>query len=163
WADGIADPRAVARELVRRATERGVEVREHEDASRLDGDVFVIAAGPWSGEVGRALGLELPIRPLCRQLLATAASAGLPPGLRRRSSASSRAPTSRPTGSSASTAMPSFLKSSSSESHAGGAFRLPMRALLTVTLTRGWRVVQAPPRVGKYARVPSRAATRTGG
>jgi len=81
WADGIADPPAVARELVRRATERGVEVREHEDASRLDGDVFVIAAGPWSGEVGRALGVELPIRPLCRQLLATAPIAGLPPDL----------------------------------------------------------------------------------
>ena len=81
WADGIADPPAVARELVRRATERGVEVREHEDASKLDGDVFVIAAGPWSGEVGRVLGVELPIRPLCRQLLATAPIAGLPPDL----------------------------------------------------------------------------------
>jgi sarcosine oxidase subunit beta len=81
WSDGIADPPAVARELVRRAAERGVEVREREDALKLDGDEFVIAAGPWSGEVGRALGVELPIRPLCRQLLATAPIVGLPADL----------------------------------------------------------------------------------
>lgn len=81
WSDGIADPPAVARELVRRAAERGVEVREREDATQLDGNVFVIAAGPWSGEVGRALGVELPIRPLCRQLLATEPIVGLPADL----------------------------------------------------------------------------------
>jgi sarcosine oxidase subunit beta len=77
WSDGVADPPAVARELVRRAALRGVEVREGEDASRLDAEVFVIAAGPWSAELGRALGVDLPIRPLCRQLLATAPIAGL--------------------------------------------------------------------------------------
>jgi sarcosine oxidase, subunit beta len=81
WSDGIADPPTVARELVRRAVQRGVEVREREDASQLDGDAFVIAAGPWSGEVGQALGVDLPIRPLCRQLLATAPIAGLPADL----------------------------------------------------------------------------------
>ena len=81
WSDGIADPPAVARELVRRAADRGVAVREREDATQLDGDVFVIAAGPWSGEVGTALGVELPIRPLCRQLLATEPIAGLPADL----------------------------------------------------------------------------------
>src|SRR5262249_58694224 len=56
-------------------------VREGEDASRVDAQVFVIAAGPWSAELGRALGVELPIKPLCRQLLATAPIAGLPPDL----------------------------------------------------------------------------------
>jgi glycine/D-amino acid oxidase-like deaminating enzyme len=81
WSDGVADPPAVARELVTRAVERGVEVREGEDASELDGDAFVIAAGPWSAELGRALGVDLPIRPLCRQLLATAPMAGLPADL----------------------------------------------------------------------------------
>jgi glycine/D-amino acid oxidase-like deaminating enzyme len=81
WSDGVADPPAVARELVTRATERGVELREGKDASELDGDVFVIAAGPWSAELGRALGVDLPIRPLCRQLLATAPLAGLPADL----------------------------------------------------------------------------------
>jgi sarcosine oxidase, subunit beta len=77
WSDGLADPPAVARELVRRAASRGVEVREREDASQLHADVFVIAAGPWSAELGAARGVELPIRPLCRQLLATAPIAGL--------------------------------------------------------------------------------------
>ena len=77
WSDGVADPPAVAREVVRRAVEGGVEVREREDATQLDGEVFVIAAGPWSAEVARALGVELPIRPLCRQLLATEPIAGL--------------------------------------------------------------------------------------
>ena len=75
--DGVADPPAVARELVRRAAERGVEVREGQDAAELDADVFVIAAGPWSGELGRRFGVELPIRPLCRQLLETMPIAGL--------------------------------------------------------------------------------------
>ncbi len=69
--DGVADPPAVTRELVRRSLKLGVEVREHIDAETVPGDVFVIACGPWSAEVGAARGLELPVRPLCRQLLAT--------------------------------------------------------------------------------------------
>jgi sarcosine oxidase subunit beta len=81
WEDGVADPSAVARELVRRAAERGVEVRQRTEATELDADVFVVAAGPWSGELGRRLGVELPIRPLCRQLLATGPIAGLPADL----------------------------------------------------------------------------------
>src|SRR5439155_19201160 len=81
WQDGVADPPAVARELVRRAAAGGVEVREGEDATKLDADVFVIAAGPWSAQLARRLGVELPIRPLCRQLLETQSIAGLPPDL----------------------------------------------------------------------------------
>src|SRR5256886_16006027 len=81
WQDGVADPPAVARELVRRAAAGGVEVREGKDATKLAADVFVIAAGPWSAQVGAEVGGELPIRPLCRQLLGTEASAGVPPGL----------------------------------------------------------------------------------
>jgi sarcosine oxidase subunit beta len=73
WQDGLADPPAVARELVRRAAERGVEVRERTDATRLEADAVVIACGPWSAEVAAKLGVELPIRPLARQLLATTA------------------------------------------------------------------------------------------
>jgi sarcosine oxidase subunit beta len=73
WQDGVADPPGVARELVRRAAERGVEVREQTDAARLDFDAIVIAAGPHSAELAAALGIELPIRPLCRQLLETTA------------------------------------------------------------------------------------------
>jgi glycine/D-amino acid oxidase-like deaminating enzyme len=69
--DGVADPPAVTRELVRRSAELGVEVLEHTDATTLldRADTVVIACGPWSAALGAALGVELPIRPLCRQLL----------------------------------------------------------------------------------------------
>jgi sarcosine oxidase subunit beta len=81
--DGVADPPAVARELARRAAELGVEVREHTAAESLleQADTVVIACGPWSASLGERLGVELPVRPLCRQLLATAPlplPAGLP-------------------------------------------------------------------------------------
>jgi sarcosine oxidase, subunit beta len=66
WRDGVADPPTVTRELVRRARELGVEVREGEDARELDRDVLVVAAGPWSADLA-----ELPIHPLARQLLET--------------------------------------------------------------------------------------------
>jgi len=69
--DGVADPSAVTRELVRRGLKLGIGVREHTRAETLEGDVLVIASGPWSAEVGAARGVELPVRPLCRQLLAT--------------------------------------------------------------------------------------------
>jgi sarcosine oxidase, subunit beta len=81
WEDGLADPPAVARELVKRAAALGVEVREHTDAADLDGDAFVIAAGPYSGELAGRLGVELPIRPLCRQLLETTPIERLPADL----------------------------------------------------------------------------------
>jgi sarcosine oxidase subunit beta len=69
WRDGVASPPNVAREVVRRARELGVTVREGTDARELDRDVLVIAAGPWS----KGLDERLPIRPLCRQLLETSA------------------------------------------------------------------------------------------
>jgi len=69
--DGTADPAAVTHELVRRATKLGVQIREGVDATTLDADTLVIACGPWSAQVGERLGLELPVRPLVRQLLAT--------------------------------------------------------------------------------------------
>ena len=66
--DGIADPAGVTRELVRRAAERGVDVREHTDALELEADVLVVACGARSAAVGAARGVELPVRPLVRQL-----------------------------------------------------------------------------------------------
>jgi sarcosine oxidase subunit beta len=69
--DGVADPPAVTRELVRRSLKLGVEVREGADAATIDADVLVIACGPWSPELAAKRGVELPIRPLCRQLLET--------------------------------------------------------------------------------------------
>jgi sarcosine oxidase, subunit beta len=71
--DGVADPPAVTRELVRRALKLGVEVREGADAATIAADVLVIACGPWSAELAAKRGVELPIRPLCRQLLETSA------------------------------------------------------------------------------------------
>jgi len=68
WKDGVADPPAVTRELVRRAAELGVRVEEGCDARALDRSVLVVCCGPWSPE----LAPDLPIRPLCRQLLRTA-------------------------------------------------------------------------------------------
>jgi sarcosine oxidase subunit beta len=67
WQDGVADPPAVTRELVRRAQELGVRVVEGCDARELDREALVVCCGPWSAE----LVPELPIRPLCRQLLRT--------------------------------------------------------------------------------------------
>ncbi len=82
--DGVADPAAVTRELVRRAQELGVELRERTGAETLldAADTLVIACGPWSAALGARVGVELPVRPLCRQLLAakpaTAPSVALP-------------------------------------------------------------------------------------
>ena len=67
WSDGVADPPAVTRELVRRASALGVRVEEGVDARSLDRDVLVVCCGPHSAE----LAPELPVRPLCRQLLET--------------------------------------------------------------------------------------------
>jgi sarcosine oxidase subunit beta len=80
--DGTADPAAVARELVRRAAELGVEVRAGTGAAELASraDTVVIACGPWSAALGAQLGVELPVRPLCRQLLLTS-PLELPDGL----------------------------------------------------------------------------------
>jgi sarcosine oxidase subunit beta len=81
WSDGLADPQAVTREVLRRAEALGVELLEHTPAERVEGDVLVIACGPWSPELARAVGVELPIRPLCRQLLETSRLPELPDGL----------------------------------------------------------------------------------
>jgi sarcosine oxidase subunit beta len=77
WEDGVAEPAEVARELVRRSTEVGVEVREGVDARELERDVLVIAAGAASPE----LWPDLPIRPLCRQLVDVGPVVGVPDDL----------------------------------------------------------------------------------
>jgi sarcosine oxidase subunit beta len=81
WQDGVAIPKAVALEVLRRASELGVDVREHMPADELDRDVLVIACGPWSPQLAETVGVELPIRPLCRQLLRTTPIDGLPDDL----------------------------------------------------------------------------------
>jgi len=79
--DGVADPPGVTRELVRRALRLGVEVREGADAATFDADVLVIACGPWSAELAAKRGVDLPVRPLCRQLLQTGSLPDLPEDL----------------------------------------------------------------------------------
>jgi glycine/D-amino acid oxidase-like deaminating enzyme len=77
WEDGVAEPAEITRELVRRAAAGGVDVREGTDARDLDADVLVVAAGAKSPE----LAPELPIRPLCRQLVDVGPLTGLPQDL----------------------------------------------------------------------------------
>jgi sarcosine oxidase subunit beta len=79
--DGVSDPPAVARELVERAAELGVEVNERTAAEDLDADIRVIACGPHSPEAAAHYGVDLPVRPLCRQLFEATQVAGLPEGL----------------------------------------------------------------------------------
>jgi glycine/D-amino acid oxidase-like deaminating enzyme len=74
WTDGVAEPAAVTQELVRRAAAGGVEVRERTDAREIGADVLVVACGVASPE----LCSELPIRPLCRQLVDVGPVAELP-------------------------------------------------------------------------------------
>jgi sarcosine oxidase subunit beta len=71
----------VTRELVRRAAELGVEVLERTPVGEVAADTVVIACGAWSAEVGAAFGVDLPVRPLVRQLLLTTPVEGLPDDL----------------------------------------------------------------------------------
>jgi sarcosine oxidase subunit beta len=76
--DGVTDPPAVTRHLVVEAVGRGVELREGTDALSVDGEVLVVACGPRSAEVAAPRGVDLPVRPLCRQLLETEPLEALP-------------------------------------------------------------------------------------
>jgi len=79
-SDGVGNPVAFTQELVRRAVELGVELREGTAAEEVDADVLVVACGAASAELGARVGVELPVRPLCRQLLLTS-PLDLPPAL----------------------------------------------------------------------------------
>jgi sarcosine oxidase, subunit beta len=79
--DGVADPVGVTRELVRRAAARGVDVREGTDALSLEAETLVVACGVDSVGVAAARGVELPVRPLVRQLADVGPVPGLPPDL----------------------------------------------------------------------------------
>jgi sarcosine oxidase subunit beta len=74
--DGVADPTAVTRHLVDEATRGGARLMEGTDARELDRDVLIVACGAASPEL-----INVPIRPLVRQLVDTEAVAGLPPAL----------------------------------------------------------------------------------
>lgn len=75
--DGLADPPALTREILTRARGLGVEIREFEDARTIPAAVVVIASGAESRDLAVHYGIELPIRPLVRQLFETHTLAGL--------------------------------------------------------------------------------------
>jgi sarcosine oxidase, subunit beta len=79
--DGVADPPAVTRELVRRAVELGVDLLERTALDEVEADVAVVACGPQSGEAATRLGAEVPVRALRRQLIETGPVPGLPEAL----------------------------------------------------------------------------------
>jgi sarcosine oxidase subunit beta len=79
--DGIADPAGVTRELVRRAAALGVDVRERTDALSLEAATLVVACGAYSPAVARERGVELPVRPLVRQLADVGPVENVPPDL----------------------------------------------------------------------------------
>jgi sarcosine oxidase, subunit beta len=92
--DGYCDPTSLLNGYVARAREKGVRFREHEPAIAITreggrvtavqtakGDIacatVVNAAGAWAAEVGRLAGIDLPIRPLRRQIFVTDPVPGL--------------------------------------------------------------------------------------
>ena len=79
--DGVADASAVTHHLVREARVRGVQLREFMDARELDTEVLVIACGAASPALARHHEVELPIRPLVRQLTDTRTVEGVPDDL----------------------------------------------------------------------------------
>jgi sarcosine oxidase subunit beta len=79
--DGVADPAGVTQHLVRAARSRGVQLREYMDARDLDADVLVIACGAASPSLASRYEVDLPIRPLVRQLTDTRRVDGLPEDL----------------------------------------------------------------------------------
>ncbi|MBI4497875.1 MAG: FAD-binding oxidoreductase, partial [Chloroflexi bacterium] len=93
--DGVADPYQVTQGFARRAAEQGARFLEFTEATgllvrlgRVQGvrttrgditaDTVVIAAGPWSAEVGRMAGVDLPILPYQQHVFVTALFADLP-------------------------------------------------------------------------------------
>ncbi len=93
--DGLIDPLAVMRGFTGRARERGarlwietgvgaIEVKGGQVVAvqttrgRIETRAVVNAAGAWAAEVARMAGVELPVTPLRRQLVATKPVGGIP-------------------------------------------------------------------------------------
>jgi glycine/D-amino acid oxidase-like deaminating enzyme len=92
--DGYCDPTSLLNGYVARAREKGVSFREREPATGITrerdhvtavrtgkGEIacatVVNAAGAWGADVGRLAGIDLPIRPLRRQIFVTDPVPGL--------------------------------------------------------------------------------------
>ncbi len=91
WFDGYGLLRAFRRAAIaggaryvvaeaRRAERRGDRIAAIGlgDGARIEGDVFVNAAGPWAGEVAAMLGVELPVVPRARSVFVLDCPAPLP-------------------------------------------------------------------------------------
>lgn len=93
--DGLADPGAVVQGYVSAGSRRGARFLTEAEVTgirlsggRVEGVVtkageiatrtVVLAAGAWTGEVGRTAGLDIPIVPVRRQLMVTAALPEIP-------------------------------------------------------------------------------------
>jgi sarcosine oxidase subunit beta len=74
--DGVADSAAVTRHLVDQAVAGGARLLENTDAREVAADVLVVACGAASPEL-----IDVPIRPLVRQLVDTEPVPGLPADL----------------------------------------------------------------------------------
>ncbi|GAB5601522.1 FAD-dependent oxidoreductase [Thermus sp. FJN-A] len=86
--DGVIDPHGATAFYLREARRLGAEVRFAEPllAARREGGLWrvetpwgrheapylLLCTGAWTGEVGRALGLEIPVQPVRRMVFATA-------------------------------------------------------------------------------------------
>jgi len=94
--DGLADPTSVNLGYLNRARELGVRVAmeteaisitlEHNRVASVKTNRGLVrcehvvdAAGPWAAEVGQLAGLDIPIRPVRRQMVTTTPIAELPP------------------------------------------------------------------------------------
>lgn len=94
--DGLVDPHGLLQGYVARARELGATLRTHAPATAIDLDggrvhrvvtpqgaietrAVMIAAGPWSAQVGALLGIEIPIQPIRRQIAVTSPIPGLRP------------------------------------------------------------------------------------
>jgi len=92
--DGYLDPTSLLNGYVARAREQGVRFSEGQAVTAIDLEsgrvsgvrtpsstistpTVVNAAGPWAGEVGKLVGVDLPITPLRRQIFVTDPVAGL--------------------------------------------------------------------------------------
>jgi len=92
--DGLVDPSAILQGLVRGANRAGATMRTgvrvtgarvrggrvesvQTTAGDVSGETFLLAAGPWSGTVGGYFGVEVPVRPIRRQIAVTAPLSGI--------------------------------------------------------------------------------------
>lgn len=97
-SDGQADPSGLTMAMAKGATNRGATVEQKTrvtgfdirdnrvcavttDRGRIRCETVVNAAGMWGREVGRMMGVNIPLVPFQHQYLVTEAIEGLPPGL----------------------------------------------------------------------------------